>query len=104
MKHTVTEVWQQYKHGSDGQPAIEALELQYDTNWRNGTKLECKFGSNYKAVRKIVADKVEQMSLDLNIGVDEVCRLLDERYTRKIVALIKTIKAGEDPLKAPRLA
>ncbi|CAM1502458.1 Fc.00g044420.m01.CDS01 [Cosmosporella sp. VM-42] len=99
MPKTVALVWQEYYHGLHGNPAIDSLEREYDTGWRGGTQAALKYGSNYKAVRKTVVDKVEQMSRDMNIGVDEACRILDKKVAGRITLLIKTIKAGDDPME-----
>ncbi|OBS23370.1 hypothetical protein FPOA_03919 [Fusarium poae] len=43
MPKTVALVWQEWKHGSNGNPAIEELENKYNTSWRMGTLQERNF-------------------------------------------------------------
>ncbi|KAF5237231.1 hypothetical protein FAUST_6142 [Fusarium austroamericanum] len=45
MPKTVALVWQEWKHGSNGNPAIEELENKYNTSWRMGTLQERKYAN-----------------------------------------------------------
>ncbi|KAF5023209.1 hypothetical protein F66182_4717 [Fusarium sp. NRRL 66182] len=71
MPKTVALVWQEWKHGSNGNPAIEALEKRYNTRWRLGTLQERKYASNYVGVRQKIARKVEEMCEEQELSVEE---------------------------------
>ncbi|CAG7564285.1 unnamed protein product [Fusarium equiseti] len=71
MPKTVAEVWQEWKVGSHGNPAIEELEAKYNTIWRMGTLQERKYASNYVGVRQKIVRKVEDMCEELGIEVQE---------------------------------
>ncbi|CEI60406.1 hypothetical protein FVEN_g6549 [Fusarium venenatum] len=61
MPKTVALVWQEWKHGSHGNLAIEELENKYNTSWRMGMLQERKYASNYIGVRQKIARQVEEM-------------------------------------------
>ncbi|KAL6898877.1 hypothetical protein GGI43DRAFT_427997 [Trichoderma evansii] len=98
MGRTVLDVWIEYKRGSKGNPAIEALERQYGTEWRTGEDTrELKYASNYVSVRQKVVSQVEEMCEREGISVMEACRRLDERVDGRMQMLISAVRKGQDP-------
>jgi hypothetical protein len=98
MPKTVAAVWQEWKIGSHGNPAIEELEAEYNTTWRMGTLQERKYASNYVGVRQKIIRKVEDMCEELGIGVIEACDMLDRRVDGRMQLLMTALRKGEDPL------
>lgn len=98
MGRTVLDVWTEYKRGSKGNPAIEALERQYGTEWRTGEDIrELKYASNYVSVRQKVVSHVEEMCERQGICAMEACRRLDERVDGRMQMLISAVRKGQDP-------
>ncbi|PTB44620.1 hypothetical protein M441DRAFT_24753 [Trichoderma asperellum CBS 433.97] len=98
MGRTVLDVWTEYKRGSKGNPAIEALERQYGTEWRTGEDTrELKYASNYVSVRQKVVSQVEEMCEREGISAMEACRRLDERVDGRMQLLISAVRKGQDP-------
>ncbi|KAL9484139.1 hypothetical protein ACSS6W_002928 [Trichoderma asperelloides] len=98
MGRTVLDVWTEYKRGSKGNPAIEALERQYGTDWRTGEDTrELKYASNYVSVRQKVVSQVEEMCEREGISAMEACRRLDERVDGRMQLLISAVRKGQDP-------
>lgn len=98
MPKTVAAVWQEWKIGSHGNPAIEELETKYNTTWRMGTLKERKYASNYVGVRQKIVRKVEEMCEELKIGVTEACEMLDKCVDGRMQLLMTALRKGEDPL------
>jgi hypothetical protein len=98
MPKTVALVWQEWKHGSHGNPAIEALEKKYSTTWRMGTLQERKYASNYVGVRQKIVRKVEEMCEEEGLTVVQACEKLDERVDGRMQLLMTALRKGEDPL------
>ncbi|KAM0351861.1 hypothetical protein ACHAPU_002374 [Fusarium lateritium] len=98
MPKTVALVWQEWKHGSHGNPAIEALEKKYNTTWRMGTLQERKYASNYVGVRQKIVRKVEEMCEEDGLTVEQACETLDERVDGRMQLLMAALRKGEDPL------
>lgn len=98
MPKTVALIWQEWKHGLHGNPAIGALEEQYGTGWRTGSLGDRKYASNYVGVRQKIIRKVEELCESEGLGEEEVCRLLDERVEGRIQVLQHAIHNNEDPL------
>ncbi|KAF4971296.1 hypothetical protein FSARC_1815 [Fusarium sarcochroum] len=98
MPKTVALVWQEWKHGSHGNPSIEALEKRYNTTWRMGSLQERKYASNYVGVRQKVVRKVEEMCEEEGMSVEEACEKLDERIDGRMQLLMTALRKGEDPL------
>ncbi|KIL92152.1 hypothetical protein FAVG1_04559 [Fusarium avenaceum] len=98
MPKTVALVWQEWKHGSHGNPAIEALEKKYNTSWRMGTLQERKYASNYVGVRQKIVRKVEEMCEEEGLTVEQACEKLDERVDGRMQLLMTALRKGEDPL------
>ncbi|KAM0557023.1 hypothetical protein ACHAPJ_005703 [Fusarium lateritium] len=98
MPKTVALVWQEWKHGSHGNPAIEALEKRYNTTWRMGSLQERKYASNYVGVRQKIVRKVEEMCEGEGMSVEEACEKLDERIDGRMQLLMTALRKGEDPL------
>ncbi|KAM0495067.1 hypothetical protein ACHAP8_008200 [Fusarium lateritium] len=97
MPKTVALVWQEWKHGSHGNPAIEELENKYNTSWRMGTLQERKYASNYIGVRQKVVRKVEEMCEE-GMTAKEACEVLDKRVDGRMQLLMTALRKGEDPL------
>lgn len=98
MGRTVLEVWVEYKAGSRGNPAIEALERQYGTEWRTGKDIrELKYASNYVSVRQKVVGYVEDLCERQGISAEEACGRLDERVDGRMQMLISAVRKGQDP-------
>ncbi|KAH7235621.1 hypothetical protein BKA59DRAFT_503482 [Fusarium tricinctum] len=98
MPKTVALVWQEWKYGSHGNPAIEALEKKYNTAWRMGTLQERKYASNYVGVRQKIVRKVEEMCEEDGLAVEQACEKLDERVDGRMQLLMTALRKGEDPL------
>ncbi|KAF4993591.1 hypothetical protein FGRMN_6309 [Fusarium graminum] len=98
MPKTVALVWQEWKHGSHGNPAIEELEKKYNTTWRMGTLQERKYASNYVGVRQKIVRKVEEMCEEDGMTVEQACETLDERVDGRMQLLMAALRKGEDPL------
>ncbi|KAJ4254480.1 hypothetical protein NW762_010079 [Fusarium torreyae] len=98
MPKTVALVWQEWKRGSHGNPAIEALEKRYNTTWRMGSLQERKYASNYVGVRQKIVRKVEEMCEEEGMSVEEACEKLDERIDGRMQLLMTALRKGEDPL------
>ncbi|KAK1248223.1 hypothetical protein MKX08_006443 [Trichoderma sp. CBMAI-0020] len=97
MGRTVLDVWTEYKVGSRGNPAIEALERQYGTGWRTGGIQDLKYASNYVSVRQKVVRHVEEMCEREGISEREAMRRLDERVDGRMQMLISAVRKGQDP-------
>ncbi|PON22044.1 hypothetical protein TGAM01_v209114 [Trichoderma gamsii] len=100
MGRTVLDVWTEYKIGSKGNPAIEALERQYGTGWRKGGTggiQDLKYASNYVSVRQKVVRYVEEMCEREGISEREAMRRLDERVDGRMQMLISAVRKGQDP-------
>ncbi|KAL7923283.1 hypothetical protein ACQKWADRAFT_326180 [Trichoderma austrokoningii] len=98
MGRTVLDVWTEYKVGTMGNPAIEALERQYGTEWRAGhSTRELKYASNYVSVRQKVVRYVEGMCKREGISVQEAIGRLDERVDGRLQMLISAVRKGQDP-------
>ncbi|RFN49490.1 high-osmolarity-induced transcription protein 1 [Fusarium flagelliforme] len=98
MPKTVAAVWQEWKIGSYGNPAIEELEAKYNTTWRMGTLQERKYASNHVGVRQKIVRKVEDMCEELGIQTEEACEMLDRRVDGRMQLLMTALRKGEDPL------
>ena len=98
MPKTIAAVWQEWKIGSHGNPAIEELEAKYNTTWRMGTLKERKYASNYVGVRQKIVRKVEEMCEELGIGVTEACDMLDKCVDGRMQLFMTALRKGEDPL------
>lgn len=98
MPKTVAAVWQEWKIGSHGNPAIEELEAKYNTTWRMGTLKERKYASNYVGVRQKIVRKVEDMCEQLGVQVEEACGMLDKCVDGRMQLLMTALRKGEDPL------
>ncbi|KAF4451450.1 High-osmolarity-induced transcription protein 1 [Fusarium austroafricanum] len=99
MPKTVALVWKEWKDGSNGNPAIEALEKKYNTSWRMGNLQERKYASNYVGVRQKIVRKVEEMCEERGMSVKTACRILDERVDGRMQLLMTALRKGQDPLK-----
>ncbi|KAM0254502.1 hypothetical protein ACHAQJ_006721 [Trichoderma viride] len=99
MGRTVLDVWTEYKLGTRGNPAIEALELEYGTGWRAGSLRQVKYASNYVGVRQKVVNKVEELCEREGISAEEACRRLDERVDGRMQMLISAVRRGQDPFE-----
>ncbi|KAJ4139790.1 hypothetical protein NW768_001134 [Fusarium equiseti] len=98
MPKTVAAVWQEWKIGSHGNPAIEELEAKYNTTWRMGTLQERKYASNYVGVRQKIVRKVEEMCEELGIQTQQACEMLDRCVDGRMQLLMTALRKGEDPL------
>ncbi|UZP37100.1 hypothetical protein NXS19_004916 [Fusarium pseudograminearum] len=98
MPKTVALVWQEWKHGSNGNPAIEELENKYNTSWRMGTLQERKYASNYVGVRQKIVRRVEEMCEVEGMSVRQACEVLDKRVDGRMQLLMTALRKGEDPL------
>ncbi|KAF5684893.1 high-osmolarity-induced transcription factor [Fusarium denticulatum] len=98
MPKSVTLVWQEWKHGSKGNPSILSLEEKYSTRWRMGTLQERKYASNYVGVRQKVVRKVEEMCEEKGLSPEKACEILDKRIDGRIQLLMTALRKGQDPL------
>ncbi|KAH7168475.1 hypothetical protein DER46DRAFT_218109 [Fusarium sp. MPI-SDFR-AT-0072] len=98
MPKTVALVWQEWKHGSNGNPSIQSLEEKYSTRWRMGTLQERKYASNYVGVRQKVARKVEEMCEQKGLTPEKACEILDRRVDGRMQLLMTALRKGQDPL------
>ncbi|KAM0233571.1 hypothetical protein ACHAP5_010369 [Fusarium lateritium] len=98
MPKTVALVWQEWKHGSHGNPALEDLEKKYNTTWRMGTLQDRKYASNYVGVRQKIVRKVEEMCEEEGLTVVQACQKLDERVDGRMQLLMTALRKGQDPL------
>lgn len=97
MGRSVLDVWTEYKIGYKGNPAIEALEEEYGTNWRTGETRDVKYASNYVSVRQKVVKHVEEMSEREGISKKEAIGRLDKRVDGRMHMLISAVRKGQDP-------
>ncbi|KAM0510909.1 hypothetical protein ACHAPE_010424 [Trichoderma viride] len=97
MGRTVLDVWTEYKVGSKGNSAIEALERQYGTDWRTGKIRDLKYASNYVSVRQKVVNHVEEMCERQGISEREAIKMLDGRVDGRMQMLISAVRKGQDP-------
>ncbi|KAF4958488.1 hypothetical protein FGADI_2412 [Fusarium gaditjirri] len=98
MPKTVALVWQEWKHGSNGNPPIQSLEEKYSTRWRMGTLQERKYASNYVGVRQKVVRKVEEMCHQKGLTPEKACEILDRRVDGRMQLLMTALRKGQDPL------
>ncbi|KAK2930176.1 hypothetical protein FoTM2_010516 [Fusarium oxysporum f. sp. vasinfectum] len=98
MPKTVALVWQEWKHGSNGNPSIQSLEEKYSTRWRMGTLQERKYASNYVGVRQKVVRKVEEMCEQKGLTPEKACEILDRRVDGRMQLLMTALRKGQDPL------
>jgi hypothetical protein len=98
MPKTVALVWQEWKHGSNGNPSIQSLEEKYSTRWRMGTLQERKYASNYVGVRQKVVRKVEEMCEQEGLTPGKACEMLDRRVDGRMQLLMTALRKGQDPL------
>ncbi|KAJ6439810.1 hypothetical protein O9K51_07701 [Purpureocillium lavendulum] len=96
---TVAGIWREYKEGTGGNPALEALEREHGTGWRRGDLRARKYASNYVGGRRGVVEYVERLAGESGWGVDETIRRLDERVDGRISALTDALRRGEDPFE-----
>ncbi|UNI22870.1 hypothetical protein JDV02_008716 [Purpureocillium takamizusanense] len=94
---TVAGIWREFKVGTGGNPALEALEREHGTGWRRGDLRARKYASNYVGGRRGVVEYVERLARESGWGVDEAIRRLDERVDGRISALTDALRRGEDP-------
>ncbi|KAL7932512.1 hypothetical protein V8C35DRAFT_328486 [Trichoderma chlorosporum] len=99
MARTVLDVWTEYKHGTQGNHAIEFLERTYATDWRTGTVQQIKYGSNYVSVRLKVVSAVEDLCEKQGVSPEEACRRLDERVAGRMHMLIAAVRKKKDPFE-----
>ncbi|TVY61655.1 High-osmolarity-induced transcription protein 1 [Fusarium oxysporum f. sp. cubense] len=98
MPKTVALVWQEWKHGSNGNPSIQSLEEKYSTRWRMGTLQERKYASNYVGVRQKVVRKVGEMCEQKGLTPEKACEILDRRVDGRMQLLMTALRKGQDPL------
>ncbi|KAF5621955.1 high-osmolarity-induced transcription factor [Fusarium sp. NRRL 52700] len=98
MPKSVALVWQEWKHGSNGNPSIQSLEEKYSTRWRMGTLQERKYASNYVGVRQKVVRKVEEMCEQKGLTPEKACGILDRRVDGRMQLLMTALRKGQDPL------
>ncbi|KAF5630772.1 hypothetical protein F25303_9826 [Fusarium sp. NRRL 25303] len=98
MPKSVALVWQEWKHGSNGNPSIQSLEEKYSTRWRMGTLQERKYASNYVGVRQKVVRKVEEMCEQKGLTPEKACEILDRRVDGRMQLLMTALRKGQDPL------
>ncbi|SCV35981.1 uncharacterized protein FFB14_05836 [Fusarium fujikuroi] len=98
MPKSVALVWQEWKHGSNGNPSIQSLEEKYSTRWRMGTLQERKYASNYVGVRQKVVRKVEEMCEQKGLTPEKACEVLDRRVDGRMQLLMTALRKGQDPL------
>ncbi|KAI1015579.1 hypothetical protein LB503_009905 [Fusarium chuoi] len=98
MPKSVALVWQEWKHGSNGNPSIQSLEEKYSTRWRIGTLQERKYASNYVGVRQKVVRKVEEMCEEKGLTPEKACEILDRRVDGRMQLLMTALRKGQDPL------
>lgn len=96
---TVAGIWREYKEGTGGNPAIEALEREHGTGWRRGDLRARKYASNYVGGRRAVVEYVERLARDKGWAVDEAIRRVDERVDGRISALTDVLRREEDPFE-----
>ncbi|GJN82318.1 hypothetical protein PLIIFM63780_005857 [Purpureocillium lilacinum] len=96
---TVAGIWCEYKEGTGGNPAIEALEREHGTGWRRGDLRARKYASNYVGGRRAVVEYVERLARDKGWAVDEAIRRVDERVDGRISALTDVLRREEDPFE-----
>ena len=97
---TVAGIWLEYKVGSGGNPALEALEREYGTGWRRGTLRERKYASNYVGNRRTVVEYVEGLAKNQGWAIEETIQRIDERVDGRISALTDALRQGQDPFEA----
>ncbi|KAG5792811.1 hypothetical protein H9Q69_008113 [Fusarium xylarioides] len=98
MPKSVALVWEEWKHGSNGNPPIQSLEEKYSTRWRMGTLQERKYASNYVGVRQKVVRKVEEMCEQKGLTPEKACEILDRRVDGRMQLLMTALRKGQDPL------
>ncbi|KAI9151541.1 hypothetical protein HJFPF1_08747 [Paramyrothecium foliicola] len=97
MPRTVVGIWNQWKHGTDGNEAIEALEREYGTSWRTGGNRDIKYGSNYVGTRHRIVQYIETRAMREGVPPEELCRRLDAHVDKRIQQLLSAIKKDQDP-------
>ncbi|KAF9768330.1 hypothetical protein IL306_014398 [Fusarium sp. DS 682] len=98
MPKTVALVWQEWKHGSHGNPSIQSLEERYSTKWRMGTLQERKYASNYVGVRQKIVRKVEEMIEEEGLTPEQACEKLDKKVDGRMQLLMTALRKNQDPL------
>lgn len=97
---TVAGIWQEYKVGSNGNPALEALEREHGTGWRRGDLRERKYASNYVGNRRSVVEYVERLARERGWSVEEAIGRLDGHVDGRISALTDALRRARDPFVA----
>ena len=69
---TVREAWDEWMVGTQGQPAIQALEEKYGSSWRADV-----YGRTWIKKKRWMVEKVQDTMADLDCDADEAIKLLD---------------------------
>lgn len=72
---TVHEVWEEYRHGRNGNPPLESLDALWGARWRPDAKIRVWYGR-----RKAILDKIRQYIAD---GIDEQNAVLEVERMRR---------------------
>ncbi|KAM0421059.1 hypothetical protein ACHAPT_011130 [Fusarium lateritium] len=99
LPKTVALVWEDWKHGLNGNPAIHDLERRYGNLWRLGTLQERRYASNYVGIRQRIVRQVEHMCEEGGMAPEEACRRLDERVDGRMHLLMTVLRKRQDPFE-----
>lgn len=84
---TVDEVWREYKHGIDGQPAVEHLDATWGSRWRPEPR-----GRTWYSRRKVIWDKIKEHiaeGMSDDDAVKEVEKLRDGGTINKLIRMLQ---------------
>ncbi|KAH6645143.1 transcriptional activator of glycolytic enzymes-domain-containing protein [Truncatella angustata] len=84
---TVEEVWKEYRHGIDGQPAVEQLDADWGSRWRPEPR-----GRTWYSRRKVIWDKIKEYMADNmpeDEAVKEVEKLRDGGTINKLIRMLQ---------------
>ncbi|KAI1177030.1 transcriptional activator of glycolytic enzymes-domain-containing protein [Nemania sp. FL0916] len=84
---TVEEVWKEYRHGLDGQPAIEKLDAMWGSRWRPEPR-----GRTWYSRRKVIWDKIKEFMAEgksEEAAVQEVEKLRDGGTINKLIRMLQ---------------
>ena len=86
--NSVREVWEEYRHGIDGQPSIESLDATWGPRWRPEPR-----GRTWYSRRKVIWDKIRELihdGLSEEAAVSEVERLRAGRSMNWLMTVLQT--------------
>jgi hypothetical protein len=97
MPRTVRGIWNAWFHGTDDNPAIQALEDQYGVAWRN-VRGEMPYASDYVSKRKKIIDGVQKWARKYQVSEDTMIEMLDERARGRVATeLYAAFKRIDEP-------